>query len=286
MTDVLPTFEGLLTEQDRHIWCGDTDSTGRYVCRRVRDHALDWHGARNDAGGIHQWKAAGADGGRENMLAAVPAADPASYPIGTVVVHPDDDRNSPTARRRVAVDDSTHAGPYKGCRWERLTGVGVHDGGCDPIHSAAVVGWWVQPLAELAVVLGQPKAKLPVDLAMVYGYELGQRDATEAVPAAVDGDMRQKAILALAELVSEFISPNEFGGYDIHYGELVDIVLDVVRPELERRDTEIADHWRAAEVDESTKAELAKENNTLRAEVGHLTSGAGDTPATPEVPGE
>lgn len=83
----------------------------------------------------------------------MPATDPASYPIGTVIVHPDDDRNSQTARRRVAVDDSTHAGPYKGCRWERLTGVGIHDGGCDPVHSDAVVGWPVQPLAELAVVL-------------------------------------------------------------------------------------------------------------------------------------
>lgn len=373
---LLPPCEDMLSTKYRNAWCGDTDPTGRYVCRRVRDHRLDRHVGRNNAGGIHEWPA------RPVQHADTAAGDP----VGTVRVHPGDNRFEPTARRRIAVDASDYAGPYEGCRWQRLTGVGIGGGGCDPLHSRDVAGWPVQPLAELAVVLGHPQAKIPVDLAVVYGYELGQRDAEdgpaqavlaadpteeggarpawvqaeidgmylstggrpfaellkpphpvhvaraagaligplqritaykaayllhevgllvrntvpvnlvqrieEVVPGAdaatelvaevavaldrredaqikrwtaeverqresrlawaieadrldteladrdapdpARGDLRQRIISALSEQVSEFISPNSFGGYDPHYGELTDIVLDVVRPELDR----------------------------------------------------
>jgi hypothetical protein len=53
-------------------------------------------------------------------------------------------------------------------------------------------------------------------------------------PHPANGDLRRRIISALSEQVSEFISPDEFGGYVPHYGELVDIVLAEVRPEMER----------------------------------------------------
>jgi hypothetical protein len=175
MPDLPPPCEDMLSEKYRNAWCGDTDPTGRYVCRRVRDHELDRHVGRNNAGGIHEWPA----------RPVQHAGDAPGDPVGTVRVHPDDNRFDPTARRRIAVDAPDYAGPYEGCRWQRLTGVGTWDGGCDPLHSRDVAGWPVQPLAELAVVLGHPRAKMPVDLAVVYGYELGQRDAEDGPAPAV-----------------------------------------------------------------------------------------------------
>lgn len=80
-----------------------------------------------------------------------------------------------------------------------------------------------------------------------------------APKAAVASDLRARCISALSEQVSEFISPNEFGGYDPHYGELVDIVLAEVRPVLERQRAEI-DRIRAvvgAISDAQDKYELA-----------------------------
>jgi hypothetical protein len=147
----LPPCEDMLSEERRRIWCADVDPTGRYVCRRRRPHELDWHAGRNAAGGIHQWPVRNAE----------PAESPAEDPHGTVRVHPDDDHMSPTARRRIAVDASDYCGPYEGCRWQRLTGVGIGDGGCDPLHSRDVAGWPVQPLAELAVVLGHTDREPP-----------------------------------------------------------------------------------------------------------------------------
>jgi hypothetical protein len=116
--------------------------------------------------------------------AAIPATTAAEDPIGTVRIHFHDNPKSPDARRRIAVDASDYCGPYEGCRWQRLTGVANDHLGSDPVHSDHVAGWPIQPLAEVALVLGHPKPKLPVDLAVVYGYELGQRAA--AAPA-VDG---------------------------------------------------------------------------------------------------
>lgn len=162
-------------------------------------------------------------------------------PVGTVRVHPDDDRLNPGSRRRIAVDASDYAGPYEGCRWQRLTGVGVGDGGCDPLHSRDVAGWPVQPLAELAVVLGHP---------------------------AVDGDLRERLVDAVLDVLAHGDVATQQEGSE----RLADVMLAIVRPVLERQGAEIADHSRAAEIDEGTKAELAEENAGLCAEVARLAA--------------
>lgn len=59
--------------------------------------------------------------------------------------------------------------------------------------------------------------------------------------------------------------------HDSEFPGSADVVLTVVRPVLERQAAEIADHWRAADADEGTKAELAEENIGLLAEVARLT---------------
>lgn len=64
----------------------------------------------------------------------------------------------------------------------------------------------------------------------------------------VDGDLRARCISALDELVSEYISPNEWGGYDTDYGQLADVVLAVVQPELERQAVEIRELRASREV--------------------------------------
>jgi hypothetical protein len=188
----------MLGTEDRSSWCGDTDSTGRFVCQRIRDHALDWHAGRNDAGGIHQWKVAGADEGRENMPVAIPSTDSGNDPIGTVRIEQLDAGHSVWQ----------HTGGTPGNEWMCVWSTAHGNEGC---------------------------TLLPEDVA---GFLIaGAVPGTPAAASTGDGAAR-----------------------------LVDSLLTG----LERRDAEIADHWRAAEVDESTKAELAKENITLRAEVAEL----------------
>lgn len=116
----------------------------------------------------------------DSIPAAIPATvepdNAAEDPVGTVRIHFDDNPKNPNARRRIAVDATDYCGPYEGCRWQRLTGVANDHLGSDPVHSDSVMGWPIQPLAEVALVLGHPKPRIPVDLAVVYGFELGQRD--------------------------------------------------------------------------------------------------------------
>lgn len=148
--------EQLLGAEDRSSWCGDTDPTGRYVCQRIRDHALDWHAARNDAGGIHQWKAADAGEPRENMPAAIPAtSDPAGDPIGTVRVHPDDDPKQWDARRVMFVSTRTER------PWWAIAGDPF---GLPAMSHDEVRSWQPQPLADLAVVLGHAEPSVDVAL--------------------------------------------------------------------------------------------------------------------------
>lgn len=190
----------LLGTDQRSIWCGDRDDTGRFVCRLIREHDGPAHAGRNDAGGTHQWR--------------VRVDRPAEDANGTVRVHPDDDRRDPAARRRIAVDDSDYCGPYEGCRWQRLTGVGIGDGGPDPLHSDDVAGWPVQSLAELAVVLGHPKAKILADLAVVYGYELGLRDSAgpievRPVPERLTSERDEALIAAVSARLADIAASGD-----------------------------------------------------------------------------
>lgn len=181
--------EQLLATDQRSSWCGDTDPTGRYVCQRIRDHALDWHAARNSEGGVHQWPAA--------CPAEVVPAIPVDCPVGTVLVDPETGRWAVRFTR----GDDTGKGQHV---W--LSPAGVVHAQARFLHHADVRGWEV---AE----------------ARRWG-----RVADPDPPA--NTDLRARCIAALNGMPSEFISPDEFGGYDIHYGELVDIVLAEVQPEL------------------------------------------------------
>lgn len=49
--------------------------------------------------------------------------------------------------------------------------------------------------------------------------------------------VRQQLLAAFSEDVSEYIAPNEFGGYDVQRDHLADIVLDVVQPYLDTTET-------------------------------------------------
>lgn len=188
---MMPSEADLLGVEDRSSWCGDTDPTGRYVCQRIRDHALDWHAARNSEGGVHQWPAA--------CPAEVVPAIPVDCPVGTVLVDPETGR---WAVRFTRGDD---------------TGKGQHV--------------WLSPAG---VVHAQTRFLHHTD---VRGWEVAEarrwgRVADPDPPA--NTDLRARCIAALNGMPSEFISPDEFGGYDIHNAELVDIVLAEVQPELDR----------------------------------------------------
>lgn len=252
---LIPPCEDLLSEDYRRIWCGETDPTGRFVCRRVRDHALDFHAGRNDAGGIHQWKVAGVDARRENMPADMPApaeqcASHAEEPIGLVRIEQRDGGHSTWQ----------HVGGTPGNEWMCVWSSRGEEGCTLPPDGVAAF-----PVA--GAVPGTPAA--PV----VDGSEV-----------SVGSELRARCISALAEMPLEFISPDEFGGYDIHYAELVDIVLAEVQPVLAeadrcaRRDRYTRDRWGAwwMEMREENKHRLddaiqaGEEAEQLRAEIARL----------------
>lgn len=191
------TIGHLLGGDQRTIWCGDVDTTGRYVCQQVRDHGGEFHmSPNNNAGGVHYWRVRAAER-PENMPAATPAVpDPADCPTGTILVD--------TATGRWAVRF-----PARDAREQHvwMAPAGVIREEARILHHSEVRGWEV--------------------------VDSRRWPQTDDMPPA-DHDLRTRCIAALSEQVSEFISPNEFGGYDPHYAELVDIVLDVVRPELHR----------------------------------------------------
>lgn len=83
----------LLGLEERASWCGDTDPTGRYVCQRIRNHALDWHECLNDKGGRHMWKV---------------AVDPVDLPFGALLRDPKSGRWAV----RFQVDDTSGKGMH------------------------------------------------------------------------------------------------------------------------------------------------------------------------------
>lgn len=197
MAEVLPPpCEDMLSERDRNAWCGDTDPTGRYVCRRVRDHALDFHAARNPAGGVHQWPVQHRVEGAASASGAVDVS-------------------------ALAEACEAYTAAYLG-REEEISPELV-----DGIRAALGVPAELAELQESRLAWAIEADRLDAELA--------GRDA----PDPAHGDLRQRIITALSEQVSEFISPNPFGGYDPHYGELTDIALTVVQPELTRHAAEI-----------------------------------------------
>lgn len=183
MPDLPPPCEDLLSEQYRSAWCTDTDVTGRYVCRRVKNHALDFHAARNSAGGIHQWPAA----------VPAPAPELPVYGVAPDNVHHED---VVTAKEL----------------WEAIKPQ------FDPNDA-----WEYTELGPLlrtfVAVLDRRRAEIAAD--------------------AGGGDLRQQIVTELDGMVSEFIHPNEFGGYDVDYGDFADIALAVVQPVLEHQAAEV-----------------------------------------------
>lgn len=76
--------------------------------------------------------------------AVVLVADPASLPVLTVLVHPGHDPAAPDALR--VLRTSARIAP-----WVPITGKAIN-GEPDRLHTG-VVGWRVQPLAEIAALL-------------------------------------------------------------------------------------------------------------------------------------
>lgn len=151
MTDLpltLPSAscDALLGESLRRIWCGDRDVTGRYVCRQIRDHGGPVHIGRTDVGGLHEW----------------PDRHAESDPVGTVRLCPGLAACDPDAPRVL----------WNGRAYVQITGTELQDPG--RLAAQIRTTWPLQSLAELGVVLGQ---KVPVDVAVLCGFKLGQRDA-------------------------------------------------------------------------------------------------------------
>lgn len=176
--------EQLLDRDQVASWCADHDPTGRYVCARIRNHPLDWHAGRNDAGGIHQWPAA----------VASPAPDPVVYGLAPNDMHHDDVLTAKALWEAIKPQfDPNDA-------WE-YTELG-------PL------------LRTFVAVLDRRRAEIGADVGL--------------------GDLRQLIVAELDGMVTEFIHPNSFGGYDIDHGRFADIALAVVQPELERQAAELA----------------------------------------------
>ena len=65
------------------------------------------------------------------------------------------------------------------------------------------------------------------------------RSCRYAPPSGLD-EIRRSIVTELDGMVSEFIHPNEFGGYDVDYGQLADVVMPVLAEASAVKDAEIA----------------------------------------------